>query len=205
MDVDKCIPQDVIIDTSALSVMLNTKFAKAVGVNFSTLNLGPEFVTAKGKVVASMGTTPEPSEFVLSRGTTQELRVSLHAVILDTNAYYAILGMEFISAVKGRCNSYTEMFKYKTSNLDGTTQSCRIFAPCHTSTPSVVACAFHAGLICSAKELLDVQGSFDDQIPEEEEEVDYHHAHHQLAADALRDACLNAARHRTSWQQSEST
>ena len=53
MDVDKCIPQDVIIDTGAVSVMLSTKFAKVVCVNFSTLNLGPEFVIAEGKVVAA--------------------------------------------------------------------------------------------------------------------------------------------------------
>ena len=111
MDVDKCIPQDVIIDTGAVSVMLSTKFSKVVDVNFSTLNLGPEFVTAKGKVVVAMGTTPHPLEFLLSRGTVHELRVSLHAVTVDTNAHCAILGMEFISAVKGGYNSYTEMFK----------------------------------------------------------------------------------------------
>ena len=67
MDVDKYIPQDVIIDTGAIKVMLNTKFSKAVGVDFSTLNLGPECVTLEGKVVAAMGTTPQPLEFVLSR------------------------------------------------------------------------------------------------------------------------------------------
>ena len=75
-----------------------------------------------------------------------------------------------------------ELFKYKVSNSDGSTQSYRLSAPCHTCHPLVVACVFHAGLISSAEELLDVQGSFDDQIPEEEEEVDYHQAPHQLAA-----------------------
>ena len=42
-----------------------------------------------------------------------------------------------------------------------------------------------------------MQGSFDNQIPEEEEEVDYHQAPHQLAAYAIRGACLAAARHPT--------
>ena len=107
MDVDKCIPQDVIIDTGAINVMLSTKFANVVCVNFSTLNLGPKFVTAEGKVVAAMGATPQPLEFVLSRGTVQELRVSLHAIIVDTNVHCEISGMEFRSAVKGGYNFYT--------------------------------------------------------------------------------------------------
>ena len=69
LNVNKCIPHDVIIDTGPVSVMLIAKFAKAVGINFSTLTPGPEYVTAEGKVVAAMGTTPQPLEFVLSSGT----------------------------------------------------------------------------------------------------------------------------------------
>ena len=43
-------------------------------------------------------------------------------------------------------------------------------------------------------ELLNVQNSIDDQIPEEEEkEVHYHTAPHQMAASNLRDVCLHAA------------
>ena len=153
--------------------MLTTKFVRAVGVNFSTLTLGPEYVTAEGKVAAAMSTTLHPLDFVLSRATPQVMRIFLHAIIVDTNAYCAILGMESISAYKGGYNSYTKPFKYRTSSPDGTTQSCRLSAPCHTYTPLVVACAFHAGLI-----------------------NEYHHAPHQLAAYDMRDACLAAARHR---------
>ena len=69
LNVNKCIPHEVIIDTGAVNVILSTKFAKAVDVNFSTLTPGPEFVTAEGKVVAAMGTTPQPLEFVMSSGT----------------------------------------------------------------------------------------------------------------------------------------
>ena len=101
LNVNKCIPHEVIIDTGAVNVMLSTNFAKAVGINFSTLTPGPEYVTAEGKVVAAMGTTPQPLEFVLSRGTPRELRVHPPAIIVNTNAYCAILGMEFILVVKG--------------------------------------------------------------------------------------------------------
>ena len=110
LNVNKCIPHEVIIDTRTVIVMLTTKFAKALGVNFSTLTPGPDFVTAEGKEGAAMDTTPQPLEFVLSSGTHQELRVHLPAIIVDTNAYCAILGMEFISAVKGGYNSHTELF-----------------------------------------------------------------------------------------------
>ena len=44
LDADKCVLQDIIIDTAVI-VMLSFKLSKAVGVNFSTLNLGPKFVT----------------------------------------------------------------------------------------------------------------------------------------------------------------
>ena len=50
------------------------------------------------------------------------------------------------------------------------------------------------GLINEASKLLDVQGTVDDQIPEEEGDLDvgYHTAPHQLAAIRLRDAALVA-------------
>ena len=60
------------------------------------------------------------------------------------------------------------------------------------------------GLIDEAAELLDVKGSFDDRIPEEEDkEMGYHTALHQMAAIRLRDATIVAqlqavvASHRT--------
>ena len=50
------------------------------------------------------------------------------------------------------------------------------------------------GLIDEAIELLDVQGTSDDQIPVEEEDtkVGYHAATHQMAAIRLRDAAIVA-------------
>ena len=60
------------------------------------------------------------------------------------------------------------------------------------------------GLIDEAAELLDVQGTFDDQIPSEEDKEDgYHSAPQQMAAIRLRDAAIVAelqvvvASHRT--------
>ena len=53
----------------------------------------------------------------------------------------------------------------------------------------MVAAAFMVGLIDEAAELLDVQGASDNQVPEEEEEdvnVSYHTAPHQLAAIRVR-------------------
>ena len=49
------------------------------------------------------------------------------------------------------------------------------------------------GLIDEAAELLDVQGTFDDQIPtKEDEEDDCHSTLHQMAAIRLRDAAIVA-------------
>ena len=113
--------------------------------------------------------------------------------------------MEFIRAARGVYDSYSEQFTYRYFGLDGRLISSSLPAPCHTSTPPVVAAAFMVGLIDEAAELLDGQGTSDDQIPVEEEdtEVGYHAAPHQMAAIRLRDAATVAelqavvASHRT--------
>ena len=106
LDVNNCIHQHIIIDTGATCVMMSKRYAVAVGTNLSTLVAGIEFVTADGAVANSLGTTPSPIEFVLSRGTPQEFRLMLDASIIDTPAYNILLGVEFIR--RGGYCSYTE-------------------------------------------------------------------------------------------------
>ena len=60
LDVNNCIPQQVIIDTGAVCVMMSKWYAVAVGVNISTLVRGIEFITADGALATSLGTTPHP-------------------------------------------------------------------------------------------------------------------------------------------------
>ena len=181
--------------------MMSKRYVVAIGINLSTLVAGIEFVTADGALATSLGTTPSPIEFVLSRGTPQKFRLMLDASIIDTPAYDILLGVEFIRAAQGGYCSYTEKFAYRYFGADGTLTSFSLSAPCHTSTPPIVASAFTVGLINSGAQLLDVQGSSDDQIPEsEEEDYDdgYHGAPHQMAAARLRDASeLRALRART--------
>ena len=45
LGVNNCIPQQVIIDTGAVCVMMSKRYAVAVGVNISTLVRGIEFIT----------------------------------------------------------------------------------------------------------------------------------------------------------------
>ena len=69
LDVNNCIPQQIIIDTGAVCVMMSRRYAVAVGVNLATLVRGIEFITADGALATSLGTTPHPLEFVLLRNT----------------------------------------------------------------------------------------------------------------------------------------
>ena len=170
LDVNNCIPQQVIIDTGAVCVMMSKRYAKAVGVNLSTLKRGIEFITADGALASSLGTTPQPLEFVLARNTPHEHKLLVHASIIDTPAYDILLGMEFIRAAKGLYDAYTERFTYRYLDQKNNLLSHSLSAPCHTLTPPVVAAAFMAGLIDAAADLLDVQGTSDNRIPEEEEE-----------------------------------
>ena len=103
--------------------------------------------------------------------------------IIDTPAYNILLGMEFIRVARGAYDLYTGLFTYRYFGSDGRLKSSSLSAPCHTSTPPVVAAAFMVGLIDEAAKLLDVQGTSDDQSPSEEDKEDgYHSAPHQMAA-----------------------
>ena len=61
-----------------------------------------EFVTASGAIEMPLGVTKNKLKFTLGRGTDKLCLVELHATVIDTTAYDVILGMEFITAVKGR-------------------------------------------------------------------------------------------------------
>ena len=100
-------------------------------------------------------------------------------------------------AARGVYDAYTKKSTYRYIDTNGNLRSHALSAPCHTLTPPVVAVAFMVGLIDEAAELLEVRGAFDNRVPEVEEEeeeanVSYHTAPHQLAAIRLRDATLEA-------------
>ena len=84
---------------------MSKRYAVAVGVNISTLVRGIDFITADGALATSLGTTPHPLEFVLSKNTPHEHRVLVHASIINTLAYDILLGMKFIRAARGAYDS----------------------------------------------------------------------------------------------------
>ena len=55
-------------------------------------------------------------------------------------------------------------FKYRYLAADGVIHSFELSTPCHSATPPLVAYAFVAGLIDAAEDLLDVLGTFEDDI-----------------------------------------
>ena len=57
LDVNNCIPQQVIINTGAVCVMMSKRYAVAVGVNVSALVRGIEFITADGALASSLGSS----------------------------------------------------------------------------------------------------------------------------------------------------
>ena len=65
LDVAGYVPQEVILDMGAAKIMLSKKFAKALGIDVSTLTPGPEFVTAGGSVETTMGQTAAKLEFII--------------------------------------------------------------------------------------------------------------------------------------------
>lgn len=58
----------------------------------------------------------------------------------------------------GAYDTYSEMFKYKWTGSDGLLRSHEIPAPCHVSSPPIIAYACFGGLISGEGELQDVKG-----------------------------------------------
>ena len=60
-----------------------------------------------------LGITATKLKFTMARGTDHECMVELHATVVGTTAYDVILGMEFVAAVRGAYDAYTEQFTYR--------------------------------------------------------------------------------------------
>ena len=174
-------PKESILDTGASKVMLSKKFAAAMRTHSQSLQRGVEFVTASGAIEMPLGVTKEKLKFTLGRGTDKLCVMELHATVVDTTAYDVILGMEYVTAVKGAYEAYTERFTYRWDDGEGGLQPHAISAPCHTYKPPVVAYACFGGLICNEAELQDVVGAGDNIIPEDDS-WRFHTSPTQLAA-----------------------
>ena len=79
--------------------------------------------------------------------------VQLDATVVDTTACDVIVGMEFVAAVMGAYDAYTEQVLYRWHDDQGQMQSYSISAPCHTSSPPLMAYACFSGLISNEAEL----------------------------------------------------
>ena len=113
LDVEDYVPKESILDTGASKVMLSKKFPAAMHIRSQALRRGVEFVTASGAIEMPLGVTKNKLKFTLGRGTDKLCVVDIHATVVDTTAYDVILGMEFVTAVKGAYDAYTEKFTYR--------------------------------------------------------------------------------------------
>ena len=77
--------------------------------------------------------------------------------------------MEFITAMGGTYDTWTELFKYKWLGTDEVIHSHELSAPYHTKTPPLIAYACFGGLISHSAELQDVQRSHDDILPPDDD------------------------------------
>ena len=93
LDVEGYVPRESIQDMGASKVILSKKFAAAMQIHSKALRRGVEFVTASGAIEMSLGVTKNKLKFTLGRGTDKLCVVELHAIVVDTTTYDAILGM----------------------------------------------------------------------------------------------------------------
>lgn len=112
LDLEGYVPKKAIIDTGASKVMVSSSFAAAIGIVVDTLAPGPPFITAIGKMEEPVGVTLTLVTFTLGRGTQQIMQAYLPVTVVETNAYDVLLGINFLKAIRGSYDSYTEMFLY---------------------------------------------------------------------------------------------
>ena len=194
-DVEGYVPNETILDTGATKVMLSWIYAQAIGLTADMLQRGQAYVTASGAVEFPVGVTKKKLKFHLGRGTEFHQVLELEATVVDTKAYDVLLGVEFFKAAKGVYDAYTEKFSYRWEGADGQLLSHNLSAPCHSSTPPLVAYACFGGVISHNAELQDVQSAEDD-IMLEDDNWGYHTSPLQLAAIHLRDLNLAVERER---------
>ena len=140
-----------------------------MSVGAEQLHRGEQYVTASGAVERPLGMTKKKLKFRLGRGTDNPCVVELSMTVVDTIAYDCLLGMEFIRAVKGSYDSYTEKFIYRTEDEIGHLRSSSLSTPCHAVTRPLMTYAYFGGLVSSSEELQDVQSAFEDTIPEDDD------------------------------------
>ena len=93
----------------------------------------------------------------------------MFVTIVNTTAYDVLLGMEFMTAVGGAYDAYTEKLKYRWTGDDERAHTHDLSAPCHVATPPLIAYACFGGLLSGEAKLQDVQGADENTIPEDEE------------------------------------
>lgn len=120
---------------------------------------------ASGAIEMPLGTTKNNVKFTSARGAPHICTVELFVTAINIAAYDVLLGMEFNIVVGGVYDAYIEMFTYRWTNSEGVLQSHAISAPCHVSSPPIIACACFGGLVIGEAELQDVQGVDEDTIP----------------------------------------
>ena len=84
LDVQGYVPKDTILDTGASKVMINKKFADAMGINAQQLQRGEGCITASGAIERPLGITKEKLAFTMGRGTDTLCVVDLTATVVDT-------------------------------------------------------------------------------------------------------------------------
>ena len=96
-------------------------FAIAIGVNVPTLTPGSSFLTAGGGLHNSMEVTKE-AVFTLARGTPEERRCFLKAMVVDTTAYCSLLGMDFVAGEGEVIDTWAEIVSHRYEDTAGVTQ-----------------------------------------------------------------------------------
>ena len=135
-------PREAIIDTGASKTMFSSNFAVTVGIALDNLEEGEGFITSSGSVEKPLGVASV--NFTFMRDTAHEHRVTIRVTVVDTLVYDTLLGMDFISAVKGAYDTWSETFKYRWEDIYGEFHSYEIPAPCHAKIPPPIIHAYYS-------------------------------------------------------------
>lgn len=116
-------------------------------------------MTASEALKEPMGVMKKKVVFTLSSGTPHECKVSFLVTVANTTTYDTLLSVEFMVALGGCFVAFPEMFKYGWVSPDRRSHNYEISAPCHLTSPPLIAYSLFGSLINHEAELYDGKGA----------------------------------------------
>lgn len=146
-----------VVDSGASSILVGLEFAAMLlKCRKERLIPGDTFTTAGGQKEKAVGRTMDQLKFTVARGTGGATSITAPVIVVNTNLFDSLLGMDFLGPLFAYFDPLTEDFCYQV-DCKSIVKMPRIIGKipgsCHTTSPREHRHNYMAGIIESADDL----------------------------------------------------